>query len=115
MQMTLPAQFQRTWIDAQLPPTLANWLTETFGLDGSALRDLGLRDAQDIEIFAAALHQFPHQEIERVGTQVVDFNDRQIRARWDSELETVIVEELDGTRISSSTAFAFVYPAFFPE
>ncbi|MEQ8538190.1 MAG: DUF5615 family PIN-like protein [Coleofasciculus sp. D1-CHI-01] len=44
----------KIWIDAQLPPTLANWLTETFGLDGSALRDLGLRDAQDIEIFAAA-------------------------------------------------------------
>ena len=35
-------------------PTLANWLTETFGLEAIALRDLGLRDAQDIEIFAAA-------------------------------------------------------------
>lgn len=65
--------------------------------------------------FSGANHQFPHQEIERVGTKVVDFNDRQIRARWDDKLETVIVEELDGTRIPSSTAFAFVYPAFFPE
>lgn len=44
----------KVWIDAQLPPTLANWLTETFGLDASALRDLGLRDAQDTDIFAAA-------------------------------------------------------------
>ncbi len=44
----------KIWIDAQLPPTLANWLTETFGLQASALRDLALRDAQDIEIFAAA-------------------------------------------------------------
>ncbi len=44
----------KIWIDAQLPPTLAGWLTETFGLDASALRDLGLRDAQDIEIFGAA-------------------------------------------------------------
>jgi predicted nuclease of predicted toxin-antitoxin system len=44
----------KIWIDAQLPPTLANWLTETFGLEAMALRDLGLRDAQDIEIFAAA-------------------------------------------------------------
>lgn len=44
----------KIWIDAQLPPTLANWLTETFGLEASALRDLELRDAQDIEIFAAA-------------------------------------------------------------
>jgi predicted nuclease of predicted toxin-antitoxin system len=40
--------------DAQLPPTLANCLTETFGLEASALRDLALRDAQDIEIFQAA-------------------------------------------------------------
>ncbi|EDZ93355.1 conserved hypothetical protein [Limnospira maxima CS-328] len=44
----------KIWVDAQLPPTLANWLTETFGLEASALRDLGLRDAQDIEILAAA-------------------------------------------------------------
>jgi len=44
----------KIWIDAQLPPTLANWLTETFGLEASALRDLALRDAQDLEIFEAA-------------------------------------------------------------
>jgi predicted nuclease of predicted toxin-antitoxin system len=42
------------WIDAQLPPTLAAWLTETFGVEAVSLRDLGLRDAQDIEIFKAA-------------------------------------------------------------
>lgn len=44
----------KIWIDAQLPPTLANWLSATFGLEASALRDLSLRDAQDIEIFEAA-------------------------------------------------------------
>ena len=44
----------KLWVDAQLPPTLANWLSATFGLDASALRDLSLRDAQDIEIFEAA-------------------------------------------------------------
>ncbi|WP_309235961.1 DUF5615 family PIN-like protein [Planktothrix sp. FACHB-1365] len=42
------------WVDAQLPPTLASWLTETFRLEASALRDLALRDAQDLEIFEAA-------------------------------------------------------------
>jgi predicted nuclease of predicted toxin-antitoxin system len=42
------------WIDAQLPPTLANWLAATFGLEAAALRDLSLRDAQDIAIFEAA-------------------------------------------------------------
>lgn len=44
----------KIWIDAQLPPTLANWLSATFGLEAIALRDLSLRDAQDIEIFEAA-------------------------------------------------------------
>jgi len=44
----------KIWVDAQLPPTLANWISSTFGLEASALRDLSLRDAQDIEIFEAA-------------------------------------------------------------
>lgn len=44
----------KLWIDAQLPPTLANWLSVTFELEAAALRDLSLRDAQDIEIFEAA-------------------------------------------------------------
>jgi predicted nuclease of predicted toxin-antitoxin system len=42
------------WIDAQLPPSLAIWLTGTFGISATSLRDLGLRDAQDTEIFSAA-------------------------------------------------------------
>jgi len=44
----------KIWVDAQLPPTLANWLVNTFNLEASSLRDLGLRDAKDIEIFEAA-------------------------------------------------------------
>ena len=42
------------WIDAQLPPALANWLTKTFSVKATSLRELNLRDAQDIEIFKAA-------------------------------------------------------------
>jgi predicted nuclease of predicted toxin-antitoxin system len=42
------------WIDAQLSPALARWLAETFGLQAYAVRDLGLRDAKDTEIFQAA-------------------------------------------------------------
>ena len=42
------------WIDAQLPPSLAAWLTETFAINAIALRDIGLRDAKDTEIFNAA-------------------------------------------------------------
>lgn len=44
----------KIWLDAQLPPTLANWLSDTFGVEAFALRDLSLRDAKDIEIFEAA-------------------------------------------------------------
>lgn len=47
----------RIWIDAQLPPTLAHWLSISFELEAFALRDLSLRDAQDIEIFEAARSQ----------------------------------------------------------
>jgi predicted nuclease of predicted toxin-antitoxin system len=42
------------WLDAQLPPALAPWLCETFGVDAKAVRELGLRDASDLEIFEAA-------------------------------------------------------------
>jgi predicted nuclease of predicted toxin-antitoxin system len=39
------------WVDAQLPPSLAPWLTERFGVEASSMRFLGLRDAEDLEIF----------------------------------------------------------------
>ncbi len=42
------------WIDAQLSPALAPWITETFGIPTMALRDIGLRDAFDRAIFDAA-------------------------------------------------------------
>jgi len=42
------------WVDAQLPPALAAWLTGQYGVEASSLRDLGLRDATDNEIFDAA-------------------------------------------------------------
>ena len=42
------------WIDAQLSPALAHWITQTFGIQATAVRDLGLRDATDRDIFEAA-------------------------------------------------------------
>ncbi|MEO6863593.1 MAG: DUF5615 family PIN-like protein [Microcoleus sp.] len=39
------------WLNAQLPPSLAKWLTQTFGVNALTLQEVGLRDAQDIEIF----------------------------------------------------------------
>jgi predicted nuclease of predicted toxin-antitoxin system len=45
------------WIDAQLSPALALWITQTFGINAVALRDIGLRDETDRYIFLAAKQQ----------------------------------------------------------
>ena len=42
------------WVDAQLPPQLADWLAAEFQVDAHSLRDLGLRDAADWDIFQQA-------------------------------------------------------------
>lgn len=42
------------WLDAQLPPQLAPWLTETFGVAAFSASYLGYRDAADEVIFQAA-------------------------------------------------------------
>ncbi|TAE57353.1 MAG: hypothetical protein EAZ76_08460 [Nostocales cyanobacterium] len=42
------------WVDAHLSPSIATWITQTFSITALALRDVGLRDAEDEEIFAAA-------------------------------------------------------------
>ncbi len=42
------------WVDAQLSPTIATWISSQFPVQCLALRDLGLRDATDRQIFAAA-------------------------------------------------------------
>ena len=42
------------WLDAHLPPVLAAWLTQELKQPAKALRDLGLRDAKDAQIFREA-------------------------------------------------------------
>jgi len=42
------------WIDAQLSPALAPWLSDIFGVTAHAVRDFGLRAAKDLPIFHAA-------------------------------------------------------------
>jgi len=42
------------WIDAQLSPRIARWLSTRFGVDAIPVRDLGLREASDRRIFDAA-------------------------------------------------------------
>jgi predicted nuclease of predicted toxin-antitoxin system len=45
----------RLWLDAQLPPKLADWINQQgLALEATPVRDLGLRDALDPEIFQAA-------------------------------------------------------------
>jgi predicted nuclease of predicted toxin-antitoxin system len=42
------------WLDAHLSPAIASWMSLEFSVSAVAVRDLGLRDAKDQEIFAAA-------------------------------------------------------------
>lgn len=42
------------WLDAHLSPRLARWIEENLGHEAQALRDVGLRDAEDETIFEAA-------------------------------------------------------------
>jgi predicted nuclease of predicted toxin-antitoxin system len=42
------------WLDAQLPPTLAAWFSETFGVAAFSMKYLGLEMASDLEIFTKA-------------------------------------------------------------
>lgn len=41
------------WLDAHLDPELAPWMGARFGVNVKALRDIGLRDADDDVLFAA--------------------------------------------------------------
>ncbi|MCC5631632.1 DUF5615 family PIN-like protein [Nostoc sphaeroides CHAB 2801] len=45
------------WVDAHLSPAIATWISNTFGITALALRDVGLRDAEDLQIFEAAKAQ----------------------------------------------------------
>lgn len=42
------------WIDAQLSPQLAPWISERFAVEAHSVRDLGLLDAKDRAIYQAA-------------------------------------------------------------
>lgn len=42
------------WIDAQMSPAIAAWISDNFPVRAIASRDLGLRNATDREIFFAA-------------------------------------------------------------
>ena len=39
------------WLDAHLSPRVARWIQESLVHEARALRDLGLRDAEDVEVY----------------------------------------------------------------
>ena len=44
----------KIWVDAQFSPALARWLAQEMQVDAIALKDIGLRDGEDSQIFFAA-------------------------------------------------------------
>lgn len=42
------------WLDAQLAPSLAKWITKQFDIPCKALRELNLLTAEDVQIFEKA-------------------------------------------------------------
>ena len=56
------------WLDAHLSPGIARWLSETFDVTALPVRELGLRGAEDEEIFFAA-----RKAADVVMTKDVDF------------------------------------------
>ncbi len=42
------------WLDAQLSPRLARWIRENLRHEAQAIKEVGLRDAEDDTIFRAA-------------------------------------------------------------
>lgn len=45
----------KIWVDAQLSPVIAVWITENFEqLEAVAVRDVGMRDAEDTVIYFSA-------------------------------------------------------------
>jgi len=57
----------KLWLDAQLSPEMAAWIVRNFSIEAVPVRDIGLRDASDLQIFEAA---------KRVGvTKDSDFSD----------------------------------------
>ena len=82
------------------PKTIVSYIWES---DGETPRDR----------FSGNSLQVVHDELENIGQKVVSFNGRKIRIIWDEPMNAVRFEETDGTVIPSTTAFAFVYPAYF--
>jgi hypothetical protein len=63
--------------------------------------------------FSGESIQVVHKELQENKEQEFDFKNQKIKAVWDEQLKTVVFYDKDNKIIPSSTAFAFVYPAYF--
>jgi predicted nuclease of predicted toxin-antitoxin system len=44
----------KIWIDAQLSPSISSWIEYTFKIEAFGVGSVGLRNAEDLQIFRAA-------------------------------------------------------------
>ena len=44
----------KLWLDAQLSPEMASWIAKQLAVEAVPVRDVGLRNASDVQIFEAA-------------------------------------------------------------
>ena len=44
----------KIWLDAQLSPLLADWITQQFQIEAVPVRQMGLHEAKDMDVFRAA-------------------------------------------------------------
>lgn len=64
-------------------------------------------------IFSGDSKKIVHSYIREEKEKEIKFNNKTITAKWDEELNTVRFFDYKQNEIVSSTAFAFVYPAYF--
>jgi predicted nuclease of predicted toxin-antitoxin system len=82
------------WIDAQLSPALAPWITATFGIEAYSVVFLGLRDADDETIFQAA-----KEASAVVMTKDSDFLELQLRFGAPPQIVLIALGNTSNTRM----------------
>src|SRR5438093_1577405 len=112
----------KLWLDAQLSPEMASWIEKQFAIEAAPVRDVGLRDASDVQIFEASKQadvvlvtkdsDFSHL-IERLGSppriiwlrcgntsneRLRQIFERTLRKSWLSRRSRLSVEPLGGRR-----------------
>ena len=112
----------KLWLDAQLSPEMASWIAKQFAIEAVPVRDVGLRDASDVQIFEASKQadvvlvtkdsDFSHL-IERLGSppriiwlrcgntsneRLRQIFERTLRKSWLSRRSRLSVEPLGGRR-----------------